>query len=110
MSALKKVGFIGTGIMGSAMAGHLIDAGFELSVYNRTKSKAQGLIDRGAHWCDTVGELAAGQDVIITIIGYPKDVEAVYLGAGVSYRHDDLIADSCRKNFRGGSSKKSSRG
>lgn len=82
MSALKKVGFIGTGIMGSAMAGHLMDAGFELSVYNRTKSKAQALIDRGAHWCDTVGECAAGQDVVITIIGYPKDVEAVYLGAG----------------------------
>lgn len=82
MSALKKVGFIGTGIMGSAMAGHLMDAGFELSVYNRTKSKAQPLIDRGARWCETVGECAAGQDVVITIIGYPKDVEAVYLGAG----------------------------
>lgn len=82
MSALKKIGFIGTGIMGSAMAGHLIDAGFELSVYNRTKSKAQSLIERGAKWCDTVGECAAGQDIVITIIGYPKDVETVYLGEG----------------------------
>ena len=82
MSALKKIGFIGTGIMGAAMAGHLMDAGFELSVYNRTKSTAQGLIDRGDRWCDTVSEFAQGQDVVITIIGYPKDVEEVYLGAG----------------------------
>ena len=82
MPALKKIGFIGTGIMGSAMAGHLMDAGFELSVYNRTKSKAQALIDRGARWCDTAGECAKGQDVVITIVGYPKDVEKIYLDAG----------------------------
>ena len=82
MVALKRIGFVGTGIMGAAMAGHLMDAGFELSVYNRTKSKAQALIDRGARWCSTVGELAAGQDVVITIVGYPKDVEQIYLGAG----------------------------
>ena len=82
MIALKKVGFIGTGIMGAAMAGHLMDAGFDVSVYNRTKSKAQSLIERGAKWCDTVGECAKGQDVVITIVGYPKDVEQVYLGAG----------------------------
>lgn len=82
MSELKKIGFVGTGIMGAAMAGHLIDAGLEVSVYNRTKSKAQALIDRGARWCDTAGECAKGQDVVITIVGYPKDVEEVYLGAG----------------------------
>ena len=82
MTSLKKIGFVGTGIMGAAMAGHLLDAGFELSVYNRTKSKAQALIDRGARWCDTVGECAAGQDVVISIVGYPKDVEQIYLGAG----------------------------
>ncbi|MBD3879349.1 MAG: NAD(P)-dependent oxidoreductase [Quinella sp. 1Q5] len=82
MTTLKKVGFIGTGIMGAAMAGHLMDAGFDVSVYNRTKSKAQALIERGAKWCDTVGECAKGQDVVITIVGYPKDVEQVYLGAG----------------------------
>lgn len=79
---LKKIGFIGTGIMGAAMAGHLMDAGFEVSVYNRTKSKAQPLIDRGAVWCETVGECAKNQDVIISIVGYPKDVEQIYLGAG----------------------------
>ena len=82
MAKLKKIGFVGTGIMGSAMAGHLMDAGYEVSVYNRTKSKAQALIDRGAHWCETAGECAKNQDVIITIVGYPKDVEQVYLSEG----------------------------
>lgn len=79
MSEIKKIGFIGTGIMGAAMAGHLMDAGFEVSVYNRTKSKAQNLINRGAHWCETAGKCAEDQDVVITIVGYPKDVEQIYL-------------------------------
>lgn len=79
MSKLKKIGFVGTGIMGAAMAGHLMDAGFEVSVYNRTKSKAQSLIERGAKWCDTVSECAKNQDVVISIVGYPKDVEQIYL-------------------------------
>ena len=76
-----KIGFIGTGIMGNAMAGHLLDAGHEIAVYNRTKSKAQNLIDRGAKWCESPGECSRDRDVIITIVGYPKDVEEVYLGA-----------------------------
>ena len=80
MSNIKKIGFIGTGIMGAAMAGHLMNAGFELSVYNRTKSKADDLVNRGAKWCDTPGECAKDQDVVITMVGYPKDVEQVYLG------------------------------
>lgn len=66
--------------MGSAMAAHLMDAGYEVSVYNRTKSKADKLIERGAKWCSSPGECAKGQDIIITIVGYPKDVEQVYLG------------------------------
>ena len=82
MRELKKIGFIGTGIMGSAMVGHLMDAGFEVSVYNRTKSKAEKLIERGARWCETAGECAKNQDVVITIVGYPKDVEQVYLSDG----------------------------
>ena len=77
---IKKIGFIGTGIMGAAMAAHLMDAGFRLSVYNRTKSKAEELLKRGAVWCDTPGECAEGKDAVITIVGYPKDVEEVYLG------------------------------
>lgn len=80
MPDIKKIGFIGTGIMGAAMAGHLMDAGFELSVYNRTKSKADPLVARGAVWCDTPASCAEGQDAVITIVGYPRDVEEVYLG------------------------------
>jgi len=66
--------------MGRSMAGHLLDAGYPLHVYNRTQSKAQDLIDRGAQWQDSPGKVAAEADVIITIVGFPKDVEAVYLG------------------------------
>lgn len=77
---MKKIGFIGLGLMGAPMAGHLMDAGYELSVYNRTKSKADALIARGACYCDTPAACAKGQDAVITIVGYPKDVEALYLG------------------------------
>ena len=79
---LKKIGFIGTGIMGAAMAGHLLDAGFQVSVYNRTKAKAENLIERGAIWCETAGLCAENQDVVITMVGYPKDVEQIYLSEG----------------------------
>lgn len=78
--SIANIGFIGTGIMGAAMAGHLLKAGFQVSVYNRTKAKAEGLIAQGAKWCDSPGACAQGQDVVITIVGYPKDVEEVYLG------------------------------
>ena len=74
-----KLGFIGTGVMGAAMAGHLQTAGNELYVYNRTKEKAQGLIDGGATWCDDVKTVAEAADIIFTIIGMPTDVENVYL-------------------------------
>ena len=66
--------------MGQSMAGHLLAGGFALNVYNRTKSKADGLISRGATWFDTPGELAAHSDLVITIVGFPCDVEEVYLG------------------------------
>lgn len=78
----KKVGFIGLGIMGRSMAGHILDGGHELNVYNRTRSKADELVGRGAIWHDTAGDVAAASDVVITIVGYPKDVEETYLGAG----------------------------
>ena len=73
------VGFIGLGIMGQSMAGHLQKAGFSLHVYNRTKSKGDALVAAGATWHDSPGDVAANADVIITIVGYPKDVEEVYL-------------------------------
>lgn len=78
----KKVGFIGLGIMGRSMAGHILDGGHELHIYNRTRSKADELVARGAIWHDTAGDVATACDVVITIVGYPKDVEETYLGAG----------------------------
>lgn len=79
MADKKIVGFAGTGVMGSSMAGHLLDAGNEVHVYNRTKEKAQGLVSRGAIWEESPAELAKKCDVIFTIVGFPKDVEEVYL-------------------------------
>lgn len=74
------VGFVGTGVMGKSMAKNLIKAGYTVNVYNRSKEKAEEVVQVGATWFDTVAELAANSDVIITIVGYPKDVEEVYLG------------------------------
>jgi 3-hydroxyisobutyrate dehydrogenase len=82
MSSLPSVAFIGTGVMGRSMAGHLQRAGHPLHVYNRTQSKAQALLDAGATWHDSAGSAAAAADVVITILGFPNDVEETYLGAG----------------------------
>jgi 3-hydroxyisobutyrate dehydrogenase len=76
------IGFIGLGIMGSSMAGHLLAAGYSVNVYNRSKDKTTALVEKGAKWYDTVGDLAADSNVIITMVGYPSDVEDIYLGAG----------------------------
>ncbi|EAG9229627.1 NAD(P)-dependent oxidoreductase [Listeria monocytogenes] len=77
---MEKIGFVGTGVMGSSMAAHLLEAGYEVSVYTRTKTKAKDLIDKGAIWTDTPGELASKVDILISMVGYPKDVEELYLG------------------------------
>lgn len=74
------VGFIGLGVMGRSMAGHILDAGYELHVYTRTKSTADDLVSRGAVWQDTVASLSKQCDVVITIVGFPNDVEEVYFG------------------------------
>lgn len=76
----KTVGFIGLGVMGASMASHVLGGGYELIVYNRTKAKADLLLARGAKWAETPAEVAAVSDVVVTIVGYPKDVEDVYLG------------------------------
>jgi 3-hydroxyisobutyrate dehydrogenase len=75
-----KIGWIGTGVMGGSMAGHLQKAGHELYVFNRTKSKSQGLLDGGASWCDTPAKVAVNSEIVFTIVGLPADVEEVYLG------------------------------
>jgi len=74
-----SVGFIGLGIMGQQMAGHILAGGYPLNVYNRTRAKGDALVSRGAVWCDSPGAVAAASDIVITIVGYPADVEEVYL-------------------------------
>ncbi|WP_053362005.1 NAD(P)-dependent oxidoreductase [Bacillus sp. FJAT-27251] len=74
------VGFIGTGVMGKSMAGHLLSAGYPVYVYTRTKAKAEDLLERGARWAETPREIAEKANIIITIVGFPSDVEEIYLG------------------------------
>jgi len=76
----KVIGWIGTGLMGNPMVGHLLKAGYKVNVNNRTKSKAENLIAMGCEWFETPAEIAANSDVIVTIIGFPKDVEECYFG------------------------------
>jgi 3-hydroxyisobutyrate dehydrogenase len=90
------IGFIGTGVMGQSMAGHLLEAGYQVVIYNRTKEKALKLINRGAKWADTPRQLAEISDAVITIVGYPKDVEEIYLGENGILHHlksDSLAID-----------------
>jgi len=80
IKANAVIGFIGIGVMGKSMAAHILDAGYSLLVYNRTKSRTDALVEKGAKWKDTVAEVAKEADIIITMVGYPKDVEEVYFG------------------------------
>jgi 3-hydroxyisobutyrate dehydrogenase len=82
MPGKPAIAFIGTGVMGRSMAGHLLAAGHALHVFNRTRDKAKPLIDSGAHWHDSAGEAAAEAEVVITMLGFPHDVEESYLGEG----------------------------
>ena len=76
----KKIAFIGTGVMGASIVKHLLQAGHELTVYNRTKEKTNELVALGAKWAATPAEASEGQDIIFTMVGYPKDVEDVFTG------------------------------
>ena len=75
-----RIGWIGTGVMGSSMCGHLINAGFAATVYSRTKPKAEGLISNGASWAASPREVAQNSDVVFSIVGFPSDVREVMLG------------------------------
>lgn len=75
-----KIGFIGVGVMGKSMVRNLMKNGFEVSIYTRTKEKALDVIAEGARWCADVKSCVAAKDAVITIVGYPKDVEEVYFG------------------------------
>jgi len=75
-----KVGWIGTGVMGISMCGHVLDAGYAVTVNNRTRERAKPLLEKGAAWADTPSEVAAASDVVCSIVGYPADVREIVLG------------------------------
>jgi 3-hydroxyisobutyrate dehydrogenase len=84
----KVIGFIGLGVMGKSMASNLINAGFKLVVFTRTKEKAADLVEIGATWVDSPKYVAQEANIVITMVGYPSDVEEIYLG------EEGLIAHS----------------
>jgi 3-hydroxyisobutyrate dehydrogenase len=75
-----RLGWIGTGVMGASMAGHLMDAGYSMTVFTRSREKAAALEDKGAVWADTPAAVAAVSDVTFAIVGFPNDVRGVFLG------------------------------
>lgn len=80
----QHIAFIGTGVMGASMAARLIDAGFRLTIHNRTRAKALHLLEKGAAWADSPRAAAALKpDLLITMVGYPRDVESTYLDPGL---------------------------
>lgn len=79
---MKKIGFIGVGIMGKSMVRNLMKAGYELHIYARTRAKVEDVIQEGALFHDSIKDCVSGQDAVITIVGFPKDVEEVYFDQG----------------------------
>lgn len=94
--AISMIGWVGTGVMGAPMCGHLVDAGYEVRITSRTRERAAPLVERGAKWCSTPAEVAEGADMVLTMVGYPSDVREVLLGpAGVlgTARPGAVVAD-----------------
>jgi 3-hydroxyisobutyrate dehydrogenase len=75
-----RIGWIGTGVMGRWMCEHAMNKGFTATVYNRSRDKAQPLLDKGAKFADTPKAVAEQSDVVFAIVGFPKDVREVFLG------------------------------
>lgn len=75
------LGWIGSGVMGASMCGHLLSAGYSITVYSRTKEKARGLIERGATWADSPRQVAEQSSIVFSIVGFPSDVREVHLGS-----------------------------
>ena len=74
------IGWVGTGVMGSSMCGHLLAGGYAVTVYSRTRERAEPLLQQGATWANSPAELAASSDIVFTMVGYPADVRDVILG------------------------------
>ncbi len=81
ISPQTKIGWIGTGVMGLSMCSHVLARGYELTLYNRTKAKAQPLLDSGARWAESPRAVSERSDLVFTVVGFPRDVEEVYLAA-----------------------------
>lgn len=79
---MSRIGWVGIGVMGRSMCGHLLAAGHEVRVFTRTRASAESVLAAGATWCETAGDVAEGSEFVFTIVGYPADVRAVYLGEG----------------------------
>lgn len=88
---MKKIGFIGVGVMGTPMVRHLKNNGYEVSIYTRTKSKVLSLLDEGIKWCDNVKDCVQDKDIVMTMVGYPQDVEQIYFG-------DQGIIENAKEN------------
>jgi 3-hydroxyisobutyrate dehydrogenase len=96
MTSAPTIGWIGTGVMGGPMAGHLLDRGHNVSVFNRTRRRAESLLEAGAQWRDTPALVAADVDVLVTMLGTPTDVRDTILGEGrvlESMREGSLLID-----------------
>lgn len=79
---MKKIGFIGVGIMGKSMVRNLMKAGYEVHIYARTKEKVEDVISEGAVFYDSIADCVKDRDAVITIVGFPQDVEEVYFDSG----------------------------
>lgn len=79
---MSNIGWIGIGVMGRSMCGHLLAAGHSVRVHTRTKASAESILAAGATWCERPGDVAKDSEFVFTIVGYPADVRAVYLGDG----------------------------
>ncbi|HKO25944.1 MAG TPA: NAD(P)-dependent oxidoreductase [Solirubrobacteraceae bacterium] len=93
---MTAIGWIGTGVMGGPMAGHLLEAGHELHVFNRTRERAAGLVEKGANWCDSPADVGAAAEVVFLMLGYPHDVRETVLGEAAlleAMRPDSLLID-----------------
>ncbi|MEG0550430.1 MAG: NAD(P)-dependent oxidoreductase [Vagococcus sp.] len=85
---MKKIGFIGTGVMGASVVIHLLNAKYEVTVYNRTKSKTDDLVKLGATWQETPQKVTEASDIIFSMVGFPTDVEGIYYGEEGVFKAD----------------------
>eukprot|EP01063_Lacrimia_lanifica_P016014 TRINITY_DN22641_c0_g1_i1.p1 TRINITY_DN22641_c0_g1~~TRINITY_DN22641_c0_g1_i1.p1 ORF type:complete len:298 (+),score=75.62 TRINITY_DN22641_c0_g1_i1:54-947(+) len=98
MAGIKRVGWVGTGIMGRWMAEHVLRAGYDLAVCTRTKAKAQPLLDLGAVWCDTPQAAAEGADAVVAMVGFPSEVNEVVTAALETLTPGGIVVDMSTSN------------